>query len=492
MIFYSEVIKLKCLKKPFCLKKSYKVPESVSNINTSIITSLKSILGQENVLTDYEDRYCYAYDATAIGEKLYMPDVVILPENKEQICQVLKITDKNNIPVVTRASGTNLVGGCIPLKGGIVIHLSKMNQILNIDKKNLLCTVQPAVVVEKLQLEVSKEGLFYPPDPASLKVSTIGGSIAQSSGGPRGFKYGTTKDYVIGLEIALPDGTLMKTGGKTVKNVTGYNLTQLFVGSEGTLGIIVEAVLKLIPKPEEQQVILACFESINQAAEVVTEIISAKILPATLDIMDKNTMQTIEKFYQTELPMDMDAVLVIEVDGFKESIEIQTRQIIDICNQNGAKNIRASQNQKEADEIWFARRSAFGAVARLRPNVLTEDAVVPRDKIPEFITEIRKIADKYNLTVCIMGHAGDGNIHPNFSLDLRNKEESENFEKAAEELFDAAIKLGGSLSGEHGIGMCKSKFMKKALDKNSIKYMKEIKKLFDPKNILNPGKIFDD
>ncbi|MEI8389675.1 MAG: FAD-linked oxidase C-terminal domain-containing protein [bacterium] len=461
-----------------------------SNINDKIINSLKTILGNQNVLTDYEDRYVYAYDATAIGENLYLPDVVALPENKEQICQIIKIANENEIPVITRAAGTNLVGGCIPLKGGIILHLSKMNKILDIDKNNLICAVQPCVALGNLQQEVDDIGLFYPPDPASLKISTIGGSIAQSSGGPRGFKYGTTKDYVLGLEIILADGTLMKTGGTTVKNVTGYNLTQLFVGSEGTLGIIVEATLKLIPKPEEQQVMLAYFESMNLAAKAITGIISAKITPATLDIMDKNTMETIENFHHIGLPSDMEAVLVIETDGFKESVKVQTQQIIDICNQFGAKNIRVSKNQQEADEIWFARRSAFGAVARLRPNVLTEDAVVPRDKIPEFISKIRKISDKYNLTVCIMGHAGDGNIHPNFSLDLRDKKEAENFEKAAEELFDAAIELGGSLSGEHGIGMLKSSFMKKALDENSIKYMKEIKKLFDPKNILNPGKIF--
>lgn len=466
------------------------LPEFKSNINNKIISLLKLILGNQNVLIDYEDRYCYAYDATAIGEDLYLPDVVVLPENKEQICQIVKIANENNIPIVPRAAGTNLVGGCIPLKGGIVLHLSKMNKILSIDKDNLICTVQPGAPVGKIQEEAANIGLFYPPDPASLKVSTIGGSIAQSSGGPRGFKYGTTKDYVLGLEVILADGTLLKTGGKTVKNITGYNLTQLFVGSEGTLGIIIEATLKLIPKPEVQQVMLAYFESMNQAAEAITGIISAKITPATLDIMDKNTMETIEKFHHIGLPADMDAVLVLEVDGFKESVTIQIRQIIDICNKFGAKNIRVSQNQQEADEIWFARRSAFGAVARLRPNVLTEDAVVPRDKIPEFISKTREIFNKYNLTVCIMGHAGDGNIHPNVSLDLRDKKEAENFEKAAEELFDAAIELGGSLSGEHGIGMSKSGFMKKALDENSIKYMQEIKKLFDPKNILNPGKIF--
>jgi len=466
------------------------MPNQLLAKQESIINKFRQIVGKQSVLTDYEDRYAYAYDATALGDKLYLPDMVILPENKEQISEILKTANENDIPVTARASGTNLVGGCIPVNGGIVLHLSKMNKIINLDKENLTCTVQPAVVVGELQELVAKEGLFYPPDPASLRVSTIGGSIAQSSGGPRGFKYGTTKDYVLGLEIVLADGTIMKTGGNVVKNVTGYNLTQLFVGSEGTLGIVTEATLKLIPKPEEQKVMLACFESINQAAEAITAIISAKITPATLDILDKNTMITIEKFHNTGMPIDMEAVLVLEIDGFKESVEVQTGQVVEICNKFGAKNIRVSQNQEEAEAIWFARRSAFGAVARLRPNVLTEDAVVPRNRIPEFISAVRKICDKYGLTACIMGHAGDGNIHPNFSLDLRNKQEADSFEKAVKELFQTAISLGGSLSGEHGIGMQKSEYMEAALDPSAIEYMKRIKGLFDPKNILNPGKVF--
>lgn len=466
--------------------------KNISGIDNKVINSFKTLLGSQNVLTEYSERYCYAYDATAIGEDLYMPDVVLLPENKEQICRIVKTANENNIPIVARAAGTNLVGGCLPLKGGIILHLSKMNRILKINKNNLICKVQPGVVVETLQQAVEEEGLFYPPDPASLKVSTVGGSIAQSSGGPRGFKYGTTKDYVLGLEIVLPDGTIMKTGGQTSKNVTGYNLTQLFVGSEGTLGIITEATLRLIPKPEERRLVLACFDSLDKAAEAVTGIISAKITPATLDIMDENTTKTIEKFHNTGLFSDMEAVLVIEADGSKEAADAQIEQIINICNKLGATGIKASQNPREAEEIWFARRSAFGAAARLRPDILTEDAVVPRDKIPEFIKRVKETARKYDLTVCLMGHAGDGNIHPNFSLDLRNKKEAENFEKAAAELFDIALELGGSLSGEHGTGMRKSKFMKKALDENSIFYMKEIKKLFDPKNIMNPGKIFDE
>ncbi|MDD3012478.1 MAG: FAD-linked oxidase C-terminal domain-containing protein [Candidatus Gastranaerophilales bacterium] len=456
----------------------------------NLVRNLRSILGNDNVLTAYEDRYCYAYDATALGNKLYLPDIVVLPLSKEQVSEVLKLADKYNTPVIARGAGTNLAGSCIPVKGGIIMHLSRMNQILEIDKNNLLCRVQPGVVVEKLQQEVEEAGLYFPPDPSNMKVSTVGGSIAQSSGGPRCFKYGTTKDYVLGLEIILADGTIINTGGKTVKNVTGYNLTQLFVGSEGTLGIVTEAILKLIPKPESKKVLIAFFDSIDNAANAVTGIISSKILPATLELMDKFTMETIEKFYPTGLRTDMEASLVIEVDGLKESVEIQAGQIEDICKRFNACDIRVSKDQKEADDIWFARRSAFGAVAKLGPNVITEDAVVPRDKIPAMVGEIRRISEKYNLTACIMGHAGDGNIHPNFSLDLRNKDEVQRFEKAVDELFDAALRLGGSLSGEHGIGMTKSKYLKNALDERSIELMKSLKQVFDPKNLLNPDKIF--
>ncbi|OGI21211.1 MAG: glycolate oxidase subunit GlcD [Candidatus Melainabacteria bacterium RIFOXYA12_FULL_32_12] len=460
------------------------------NISNSVIQKIESILGKDNVLRSIEERYCYAYDATAIGEDLYLPDLVVLPSNKNQVSEILKIANENNIPIVARGAGTNLAGGCIPLKGGIIIHFSKMNKIISVDKDNLMCTVQPGVVVDKLQKEVEKDGLFYPPDPSNLKVSTIGGSVALSSSGPRFFKYGGTKDYVIGLKVVLADGTIMKVGGNTVKNATGYNFTQLLIGSEGTLGIVTEITLRLIPMPEDRKVLLAFFDSIDNAANTVTNIISSKITPATLDLMDKNTMQTIENFHATGLSVDMDAALVIEVDGFSDAVSVQMQQILEICNKFGAKNIRVSQNEQEREEIWFARRSAFGAVARLRPNVVTEDAVVPRDKIPEMIKEIRRIADKYNLLVCIMGHAGDGNIHPNFSLDLRNENEARNFEMATAELFDAAIRLGGTLSGEHGIGMAKAKYLNNAIDNNAISYMKMIKGIFDPKGILNPGKIF--
>ncbi len=454
-----------------------------------VISELKLILDKKNVLTEYEERFCYAYDATAIGEELYLPDVVVLPETTGQVAKVMKMANKYKIPVITRGAGTNLCGGCIPLKNGIVIHTSKLNKIISIDKDNLTCIVEAGAVVEKLQQEVEKLGLFYPPDPSNLKVSTIGGSVALSSSGPRCFKYGGTKDYVLGLEVVTAKGKIINVGGNTVKNVTGYNLSQLFVGSEGTLGIVTRVTLKLIPLPESKQVMLVFFDSIDDAATAVTDIISHKITPSTLDLMDQKTMDTVEQFHPTGLPTHYDAALVIEIDGVADAISVQAKQIEEISYKNNAKDVRIAKDKKEADEIWFARRSAFGAVARMKPNVITEDAVVPRAKIPQMVKAIRKIADKYNLTVCTMGHAGDGNLHPNFSLDLRDHDEHERLEKAVEELFDAAIELGGTLSGEHGIGMSKARFMNKVASEEVLEYMRLIKNSFDPNGILNPGKI---
>ncbi|MDD3150563.1 MAG: FAD-linked oxidase C-terminal domain-containing protein, partial [Candidatus Gastranaerophilales bacterium] len=413
----------------------------------------------------------------------------VFPENKEQISQILKIANKDNIPVIPRCAGTNHVGGCVAKCGGIIVQFSKMNKVIEINKENLTCTVEPGVVVEKLQQAVQKEGLFYPPDPSNLKVSTIGGSIALSSGGPRGFKYGGTKDYILGLEVVLADGSIIQTGGKVAKNVTGYNLTQLFVGSEGTLGIITKAYLKLVPKPQTQKVMLVYFNDINNTANAVTEIISAKIMPSTLDIMDKITLQTIEKFYPTGLLTDMEAALVIEVDGFLEIIEKQIKQISKICQKYNYSDIKIAQNDKETADIWFARRSAFGAITRLNPNVITEDIVVPRNYIPEIIKFIQNLAVKYNLTICTLGHIGDGNIHPNFSLDLRNNEQKGNYQKAVKELFKKVIELGGTLTGEHGIGLVKKDYLSMELDDVSINLMAQIKKSFDPKGILNPEKV---
>ncbi len=461
------------------------------NTDNSVIQKLQNLLGVENVLTSIEDRYSYAFDSSATcAKKTHLADIIVLPKTTEQVCEIVKIANQNNIPIVARGAGTNHAGGCVPLKGGIIIHFSKMNKIIEINKENLTCKVQPGVIIEKLQKEVEKTGLFYPPDPSNLKVSTVGGSVGMSSSGPRNYKYGSTKDYVLDLEVVVSDGSVINTGCSTVKNVTGYNLTQLFVGSEGTLGIVTQATFKLIPKPQFQEVFLAYFDSIDAAANVVTEIIAQKISPTTIDLIDKATIETIEKFYPAGLYTKADAALIIEIDGVEEFVKQEIEKVVNICNDFNAAKITLANTIEDIEKIWTSRRSAFGAVTKLSPNVVTEDAVVPRDKIPEIVREIRRICKKYNVKACIMGHAGDGNIHPNFAVDLRDKDESKRLDMAIEEFFDSAIKLGGTLSGEHGIGMTKSKYLRKALDPLVIALMRGIKNVFDPKGIFNPGKIF--
>lgn len=456
-----------------------------------IIEQIKQIVGNQNVLTELEERYVYALDATNKQNVENLPDVVIFVETTEQVQKIVKLAYDKNIPITPRAAGTNLVGACITKKGGIVMNFSKMNKILEVNAENLTANVQPGVVIGNLREEVEKIGLFYPPDPSNLAVSTVGGSIALSSGGPRTFKYGSTKDYVIDLKVVLANGEIIKTGSNTAKNSTGYHLSQLFIGSEGTLGIIVEATLKLIPKPEGSKVILAYFEKISGAAKTVNLILENKLTPATLDIMDEKTLQTIEKFYPAGLLTDKDAALFIEVDGYLCSLDYQMQKVIELCKKSGAAEISFSSSEEEAQRIWTARRSAFGACAKLKPNVVAEDIVVPREKIVDLVQGVREICAKNNLLVCIMGHIGDGNVHPNIPLDLRDEQDVKNYAKAKDEIHQLAIDLGGTLSGEHGIGCEKSKYMTNAIDVVTLEYMKKIKKIFDEKNILNPQKIFE-
>lgn len=462
------------------------------NIDKKIIEKIKQIVSSQNVLTEVEERYVYALDATNKSNIEQLPDLVVFVETFEQVQQIVKLAYENDIPIIARGAGTNLVGACIVKKGGIILNFSKMNKVLEINQENLTARVQPGVVIGALREEVEKLGLFYPPDPSNLAVSTIGGSIGLSSGGPRTFKYGSTKDYVIDLKVVLADGTIINTGSNTAKNSTGYHLSQLFIGSEGTLGIVVEAVLKLIPKPEDSRVLLAYFEKMSDATNAVTAILQNKLMPATLDFMDQRTLQTIEQFYPAGLFTDKAAALFIEVDGYSISLEHQQNKVIELCKECGAVEIQASKTEEEAQRIWTARRSAFGACAKLRPNVVAEDVVVPRSKIAELVDGIRQICDNNNLIVCIMGHVGDGNVHPNIPLDLRDEDDVKNYQKTKDKIHSLAIELGGTLSGEHGIGCEKSKYMSKAYDSTTLEYMKKIKKVFDEKNVLNPQKIFDE
>lgn len=457
---------------------------------SKIAIEMELIVGRENVLSTEDECCIYSVDSTNVAEKKAEVSVVVFPLTTDDVVKIIKYADYKNIPVIARAAGTNLCGACIPLKSCILIDFSKMNKILEISKDNLMCRVQPGVIVEDLQKEVEKFDLFYPPDPSNLKVSQIGGSIGLSSGGPHTFKYGSTKDYVIGLTVVTADGKIIKTGSECSKDVTGYNMTQLFVGSEGTLGIVTEAIIRLIPKPEAKRVLLAYFDDLEDTSKAVNDIISALITPSVIDLMDKNTLRTVESFYPCGLRTDKEAALLIEIDGFHSIIDEQYKKIEEICKKNNSSYVQTARTKEEEERIWISRRSSFGATAKLAPNVLTEDVVVPRDKIVELVKGIRKICDKYNVKTCIMGHIGDGNIHPNMALDLRNPVERENFRKLKKELFELALSLNGRLSGEHGIGIEKSEFIGYAIEANNLAFMKKIKKLFDPKNILNPGKIF--
>lgn len=454
------------------------------------VKSMEDIAGKENVLSSYDELYAYSTDSTNITNPDEIAEAVVFPLNTQQVSKIMQYAYLNSIPVVARAAGTNVCGACLPKKGGIILDFARMNKIIEINKNNLFCIVEPGVVIEDLQKAVEKFDLFYPPDPSNLKVSMIGGSIGLSSGGPHTFKYGSTKDYIIDLEVVLSDGTIMHTGSSCSKDVTGYNMTQLFVGSEGTLGIVTKATVKLIPRPEAKRVMLAYYDSLEDTSKTVNEIISNLITPSVIDLIDQNTIKTIESFYPCGMLTDKAAALLIEIDGFKENLDKQYEKIIEICKRNNSSYIQTASTKEEEEKIWVSRRSSFGATAKLAPNVVTEDVVVPREHIVELVNGIKKICDKYNLKTCIMGHIGDGNIHPNIALDLRNPAELNNFKQAKKELFELALSLNGRLSGEHGIGCEKSEFIEKALDPNNLNCMKQIKKLFDPKNILNPGKIF--
>ena len=455
-----------------------------------ITAELSRILPKDNILSTLEECYVYSQDGTNTRTSDKFPDVVIFPETIEEIQKIMKFANTNNIPVTGRGAGTNLIGACLPDFGGIVMNFSKMNNILEINKTDMTAIVQPGVVIGDLQKELDKFGLFFPPDPSNLRVSTIGGAIAQSAGGPKTFKYGTTKDYILGLKIVLADGTLMTTGGNTIKNATGYPLTQLFIGSEGTLGIVVEATLKLIPKPESTRVMLAYFDNIEDATLSVNNIIDSKIFPSTIDFMDKNSIKTVEKFYPANLKTDKEAALIIEIDGSKDSVQTDGDKLKEILISSKATDVTISNSAEEYEKIWTARRSSFAAAAKLRPDVVTDDVIVPRSKLPELIKGINEICSKYNLETCVVGHVGDGNVHPQIALNLENKEEHKNYINAKKEIYNLTISLGGTLSAEHGIGAEKKQYLPMAIDNTALEYMKKIKYIFDPKNILNPNKIF--
>jgi glycolate oxidase len=459
-------------------------------LTDNLIKELNKALPKENILSDEAERYVYSFDASNNQQNKALPDAVVFVENIEQVLKVVKIANEQMTPIICRGAGTNTVGACVPTHGGIVLNFSKMNKILEINPENMTARVQPGVVVGDLQKAVEKQGLFYPPDPSNLKISTIGGSIAQNSAGARCFKYGATKDYIIDMLVVMANGELIRTGSNTIKNATGYNLGSIFIGSEGTLGIVVEATIKLIPKPEETQVIMAYFDSVEDSIYAVNKIIEKQVFPATIDFMDKNAIQTVEKFYPTGLLCDKESALIIELDGYNTEISRQRETICEILRTNNAANIQYSRTKEEAEHIWAARRSSMAACTKLKPNVTTDDIIVPRSNLAKLVKGVQDICTRHNLTVCLVGHVGDGSVHPQIPIDYNNKDEYKHYKIAKSEIYQLTARLGGIISGEHGIGLEKKAYISQVVDGGALGYMRQIKKIFDPKNILNPYKIF--
>ena len=456
-------------------------------MDSSLINALQNIVGTANVMTSPEDLFCYSYDATP-GFR-HMPEAVVVPANTAEVSKVMALANEHRIPVYPRGAGTNLSAGTVPTKGGIVLLMTKMNQILEIDPTNLTATAQPGVVVVELNKAVEAYGLLYPPDPGTLTTATMGGTVAENSGGLRGLKYGVSKHYIMGLEVVLADGRILNTGGKNVKDVAGYDLTKLFTGSEGTLGVVTKIMVKLVPAPEARKSMLATFDNLDNAGEAIKNIIINKTIPATLEIMDNATIRTVEDYAHVGLPVEAEAVLLIEVDGIPEVVEKEAASVMQVLQEANAVEIKVAKDAAERDRIWTARRAALPALAKLRPTTFVEDATVPRDRVPDMIRAINAIAQKYNVTIGTFGHAGDGNMHPTIVCDIRNAEEMERVYKAMDEIFAAAIGMGGTLSGEHGIGLGKLKYMKDQFGEVGMQTMQAIKKALDPNNILNPGKL---
>ncbi|WP_198508024.1 FAD-binding oxidoreductase [Bacillus sp. FJAT-42315] len=452
-----------------------------------LLKNIQSIISEDRILTDLSDRYSYSYDAS-FGE--YLPDVVIQPKNSKEIAKLVQLANEYKVPVYPRGAATSLSGGSLAVEGGMLLDLSQFEKKLIIDRENLLAIVSPSVITADIHKRAEEVGLFYPPDPSSSHVSTIGGNLLENSSGPKGLKYGTTKEYVIGLEVITPTGEIIRTGGRTVKNVTGYDLTRLIVGSEGTLGIVTEAILRLIPKPLARKTLLASFDRLIDSGHAITKILSSGILPSAMELMDNACIRAVENFQPSGLPVEAEAIVIIEVDGHPAAIEEEIQECEAICRRQGATNIKVARTDAERNDIWKARKMVSPAITQMGPTKISEDATVPRSQIPEMMEKLHQIREKYQLNLVVFGHAGDGNLHPNIITDKRNLEEMKRVEDAVSEIFEAAVELGGTLSGEHGIGTLKAPYMEMELGKEGLFMMKKIKEAWDPNHILNPGKIF--
>ncbi len=452
-----------------------------------IVHQLSAIVGNDNITTEKHDLICYGYDATQME---FLPSAVVHPANALETAAVLKLANQHKFPVFPRGAGSGFTGGSLPKSGGVVLVTTRMNRILRIDTENLIAEVEPGVITEDFQKEVEKLGLFYPPDPASLKFSTLGGNVAENAGGPRCVKYGVTRDFVMGLEIVLPTGEIIRTGTETYKAVVGYDLTRLLCGSEGTLGVITSITFKLLPLPDAKKTMLTIFDSIDGAARAVSTIIGNKIIPTTLEFMDYSTLQCVERRFNLGVPPEGRAVLLIEVDGDKDLIEKQADRIHDLIRPLGLVHFRAAKDAAESEALWKVRRLVSPSLRDVNPDKMNEDIVVPRSKVPDIIREIEKIQQKYDIPIVNFGHAGDGNIHVNVMINKEIPGQEEKANSAIREIFQATLDLHGTLSGEHGVGLAKQPFIEMELNPSQIAVMQSIKLALDPNNILNPGKIF--
>lgn len=454
-----------------------------------LLAGLCSIVGNASVLTKPEDLIPYAFDGTAAV--FHSATCVVLPQLKEQIVDIVKLAGRHRVRIVTRGSGTGLSGGSIPVENGIILCLSKLDRVIELDERNLTIRVEAGVTTQKVADMATSAGLLYPPDPGSMKISTIGGNIAENSGGLRGLKYGVTRDYVMGLEVVLADGRLVRLGSKAVKDVAGYSMKDVFIGSEGTLGIITEALLKLVPKPAAKKTLLATFGCMEQAAEAVSAIIAAKIIPCTLEFLDNTTIRCVEDYAKIGLPVDAEALLLMETDGHAAAVEDEARLMEQIARRHGAATVQVAQSSEEAAKLATARRAAFSALARVAPTTILEDATVPRSELARMIRFIQDASKRHLVRIGTFGHMGDGNLHPTFLTDERNVREMHRVEAAMEEIFSYALQLGGTITGEHGVGVAKKRFLSSAMGDDSLGLMRQLKRALDPDNLLNPGKIFD-
>jgi len=458
-------------------------------LGSDVLSELRSLVGNENVLTLPEDLIPYSFDGTAALRQ--MPGCVVFTTTTAQVSEILKYANRTKTPVVTRGSGTGLSGGSLPSTDCIVLCTVKMDRILELDRANLTMLVEPGVTTVNIADAAAAVGLFYPPDPGSMKISTIGGNVAENSGGLRGLKYGVTRNYVMGLEVVLPDGEVMWTGNKCVKDVAGYSLKDLFIGSEGTLGIVTRILLRLAPKPQAKKTMVATFAQMDRAADAVSAIIASQIIPCTLEFLDRTTIHCVEDYAKIGLPLDCEALLLMETDGPVAVVTEEAAKMERLCRENGSLEVRVAKDDTEAVNLASARRSAFAALARVAPTTILEDATVPRSELARMIRFIEATAKKHQLRIGTFGHMGDGNLHPTFLTDERNEDEMRRVHAAFEEIFDEAIRLGGTITGEHGVGLAKKGFLPKFAGDAQMRLMRDLRRVLDRNAVLNPGKMFD-